>query len=323
LIYRSCPDGKCDVRLLRPDGVEYSLAEINPRAARQIGEHGFEGAALSHDATQLGIRTGAGYEIYRIGEDDPIYTADAGPEGSQWEVSTWGVGTSTLCMVQMTEARATAFTQFWDGVPHTYTADNLELVPIPGACGALAEQIDMSLRPSNRERITDLVVDSALVIVEDTDLGEQGTLHVPGGGKDLSALMNENETLAGPRGVPEEMWHPGPMSSAVDDDIPRHGVKVFAPSDDELIVTAVLVLGYADVPGEPLYSRMDMPVSTSEDRWELLALMRDGVALAHMSEDTDRTELLLLAPDSGEPTLIHELPADAEILLPGAVLAQR
>lgn len=317
LMYRTCVDG-CEVKLLRPDGTEYPLAEINLGVAEKIEDSDFQGAALSNDATELGVRVGAGYEVFTVGSDQPTFTAEPGPSDSHWEVSSWGVGTSTLSLVQLHNEEPTAFTQFWEGEPHTYEVeDPLDLTPMPGS-GALAQAIDTSVSPRDRDRVTRVVVDSEIVVVGGVGLGPQGTIHRGDGGADFAGLLRADETLAGPRGVPEELSHPGAMEAAVDD-LSRRGIKVFAAHENDLAATAVLIQGYPDVPGDPVFSRVDIPASTDGEQWALLGLTRDGVAVTRSPASDDTVELILLKPD-GTQELIHELPADAQILLPGNVI---
>jgi hypothetical protein len=321
LIYRTCADDGCVMQLVTPDGTEYPLADISPELAAKIEEHGLEGAALSHDGKQLGIRVNTGFEVFRIGHDSrPTYETPPGPEGSQWEVQSWGVGSSSLCLTQTQDETALAFMDVYNGRPYTYELDGgADLPPAPAGCTSLAHPIDTSVPPDERQRVTRPLERVEVVVVEDVAGSPQGT--VENSGEDywpVASELHDSETLAGPRGVQEYLWHPG---TVVGDDLDRRGYKAFAPYGDELRVSAVVMLGYLDE--TPEYSRIDIPESTGEETWDYLGLTHDGVAVSRSSRSEDVTDVFVLPAGGGDARLLHTLPLDAEIVMPGAVVGDQ
>lgn len=318
LIYRTCVDGDCVVNLLTPDGAEYALAEINPDLVAKIEQYGLDGAAFSHEGKEMGVRVGAGFEVFKIGFNSPLYTLPPGPAGSRWEVMAWGVGSSQLCVAQTVDGKATAFS-------HTRVfyelEDDADLPPIPAGsesagCGVLADPIDTAVPPENRQRITEPLDTTQVAVIEALDGAPPGTVIDPGESDwGTSEVLRDRETLAGPRGVHEDVWHPG--SFADDDPHGRWGFKVFTPHGDDLRMTAVIVRGYHRMPE---YARFDLPESTPDETWEYLALTHDGVAVSRKSAIEEGTDVFVLPADGGEPRLLHTLPFDAEIVMPGAVV---
>jgi hypothetical protein len=321
LIYRTCVDGDCVVNLVTPGGAEYALAEINPDLVARIEQHGLDGAALSHEGKEMGIRVDEGFEVFKIGFNSPLYTLPPGPAGSRWEVRAWGVGSAQLCLAQTVDGKTTAFS---DTRVVYELEDDAGLPPIPAGsestgCGVLADPIDTTVPPEKRQRITEPVDTTQVAIVERLDGVPPGTVVDPGDFDwETTELLRDRETLAGPRGVHEQVWHPG--SSADDDHLARWGLKVFTPHGDELRMTAVIARGY-NLGSE--YTRFDLPESTSEETWEYLALTHDGVAVSRTSVIEDATDVFVLPADGGEPRLLHTLPFDAQIVMPGAVVGER
>ncbi|NEE04540.1 hypothetical protein [Phytoactinopolyspora halotolerans] len=321
LIYRTCADGDCVVNLLTPDGAEYALAEINPDLVAKIEQYGLGGAALSHEGKEMGVRVDAGFEVYQIGFNSPIGTLPRGPGGSRWEVMAWGVGSSQLCLAQTVDGKATAFSH--NGVIYELE-DDAGLPPIPAGsesagCGVLADPIDTAVPPENRQRITEPLDTTHVAVFEAVDGAPPGTV-IDFGDSDwgTAEVLRDRETLAGPRGVHEEVWQPG---SGVDDDpLARRGFKVFTPHGDELRMTAVIAQGYHL---GPEYARFDLPESTPEETWDYLALTHDGVAVSRKSALEDATDVFVLPADGGESRLLHTLPVDAEIVMPGAVVSDK
>ncbi|WP_166346277.1 hypothetical protein [Phytoactinopolyspora limicola] len=319
LIYRTCVDDACVVTLLTPDGAEYPLAEINPDLVAKIEKYGLDGAALSHDGKQMGIRLDEGFEVFRIGYDDFLSTWPRGPAGSRWEVIGWGVGSAQLCLAQTVDGQATALSL--NLVIHELE-DDAGLPPIPvgsesAGCGALAEPIDTAVAPEKRQRITEPLDATRVAVNEWIDDVPAGTV-VDWGDYDweTTGALRDGETLAGPRGVHEGIWYPG--SQVGGDYHGQRGFKVFTPNGDELRMTGVIVRGYHV---GPEYTRFDLPEPTPEETWEYLALIHDGVAVSRKSTVDDATDVFVLPADGGDPRLLHTLPFDAEVIMPGAVVA--
>ncbi|NDL60067.1 hypothetical protein [Phytoactinopolyspora mesophila] len=315
LIYRTCVDGDCVVKLLTPDGAEYPLAEISADLAAKIEEYGLDGAAASHDGKKMGIRLDEGFEVFDIGHSSPLYMMPRGPAGSRWEVTAWGVGTSHICLAQTIGGEVMALSH--NSVVHELE-DDADLPPIATAgCGALAEPIDTSVAPENRQRITEPLDTTRVAVYELIDNAPPGTV-LDFGDSDwgTAEVLRDRETLAGPRGVHEEVWHPG--SHADDDPLARRGFKVFTPHGDNLRMTAVIAQGYHR--GSE-YVRFDLPESTPDETWEYLALTHDGVAVSRRSAVEDASDVFVLPADGGNLRLLHTLPFDAEVVMPGAVVA--
>jgi hypothetical protein len=316
LIYRTCVDGDCVVNLVTPDGAEFPLVEINPDLVAKIEKHGLDGAALSHDGKEMGIRVGEGFEVFKIGFNSPLYTLPPGPPGSQWEVRAWGVGSAQLCVAHTVDEKTTAFS---DTRVLYELEDDAGLPPIAAGCGELAEPIDTSVPPENRQRITEPLDTTRIATVETLDGLPPGTV-IDWGDYDweTSEALRDRETLAGPRGVHEEVWLPG---TQVDDDHHgRWGFKVFTPHGDELRMTGVIARNYLPMPE---YARFEIPESTPEEAWKYLALIHDGVAVSRTSLTENATDVFVLPADGDEPRLLHSLPVDAQIVMPGAVVSDR
>ncbi|WP_166353482.1 hypothetical protein [Phytoactinopolyspora limicola] len=316
LIYRTCADGDCVVNLVTPDGAEYPLVEINPDLVAKIEQYGLDGAALSHDGKEMGIRVGTGFEVFKFGFNSPLYTLPPGPAGSRWEVMSWGVGSAQLCVAQTVDGKTTAFSQ----TRILYEIeDDAGLPPVAAGCGELTEPIDTSVPPEKRQRITEPLGTIWVAVNEVVDNAPPGTVYDQGDFDwETTEALRERETLAGPRGVHEDVWHPG--SFADDDHLARFGFEVFSPHGGELRMTGVIARGYHL---GPEYTRFDLPKSTSEETWEYLALTHDGAAVARTSVIEDATDVFVLPADGGEPRLLHSLPVDAQVIMPGTVVSDQ
>jgi hypothetical protein len=178
----------------------------------------------------------------------------------------------------------------------------------------------MSVAPGKRERLVEPLETTGVVVVEEMVGLPQGTAIDHGeSDRPFAFQVDSSETLAGPRGVHETRWHPGTVTG---DDLDRWGIKVFAPYEDGLRVAAVLAQNYDDPPSADLL-RIDLPESTSDETWEYLALTHDGVAVSRSSRSEDVTDVLVVRADGGDPRLLHTLPLDAQIVMPGAVVGDQ
>ncbi len=331
LLYHSCAGGTCGIRLVDPAGNEFPLSDVRPDLAAAIRDSGVDGMTVSYDATWLGLSTDdGGYTFHSLpsarehGGPTEIQVPP-GPPGSHWEIVEWGWTSAGVSLARWSRGTVTAVASVDtlgtsdQGLVETVQVPlGLDLAPVAdGATSVvMAEPVDTDVPPAERPRVTQATTRTLFVRGDDGGYSK-GELLPPTRGPDVSECLRPGETLAGPEGVPVfRDAPPSPILKSGPESV--GGALVFAPHNDGLVPSAMLRGRRCEGPGWMGLGRLDIPVSTAGTDSAFLGFLSDGeVAIARSS--VEAVDVVAIG-FNGEWLLQQGLPADARVLLPGAVM---
>lgn len=314
-LYRTCQDSDCIVFLLRADGQRTKLADVQPELAEKIETlRDFTGVSLSFDGHWIGIpQSGGGYGIHSF--MDPSLGMELAPtaEDSAWEMVGWGSGSLNASLVERTRDQATGYALLDVALGlkvHEYGADDLGHLAPTGHSGEgvyVAEPVSSTSPAASWPRVTSLTANQ--LQLQPRARPGVGTITPLGRPVDASASLGEDETLAGPDGVPQSVL--APVSPGEDYAFPIAGIYDVSEGDPVLTGAAIVksIDGGSSV-------RFDMPEPTSASAWEIMnPLTAESLALLQRTPTATRIVRLDI---NGSRTVMHDdLPPDAEVLIPG------
>ncbi len=273
--------------------------------------------SLSYDARRIAHPYEAGYASFWLETYDatPAHVVGAGPAGSVWEVVDWSPWNSDVAPLfarfEQDKLTALANTNPYSGSRFaTYELDTeTSLLPVAdhAASVAMASPVDPDELSQNR-----LTSPASHVLwlwpAGDPDV-ERGQIDALGStASGYGACMADDETLAGPRGVPVQKH--GPPSLRLHD-------RPLGQISDSFQSTLV----YRVVDGEPVpaavirgdctnkqfgFGRYDIPQSRTEATWTYLGPITDGESLMTRHYSGSDTQDLVLVGLDLEPTRAPE-----------------
>lgn len=313
LLYRSCAS-QCTTTLVRPNGKTFAMDDVFPDLANRLDSQGLLGATLSHDALWLGYPEDGGY-TFTVG-GDPAVRLDAGPEGSAWEMLDWGESSRSFGLAQWSGRRVIGYASVEDYKVHTFRAPEslLQLLPVDsgGYTVRLAQPLDVSEPVARRPRVTSLSGQTLnLTTWGGAEVGEIWS----GDNQNLSSCMRPDETLAGPLGVPM-VSTPPPARAEYSSASGIGASTVFVVRQDGLVPSAV-IRGWCNAAPNTGLGRYDLPQSSAGEIWTFLGVMAGGETAMTRQAAGSKTKDVVLVGVDGRPRVVHSVPVDAQVLMPG------
>jgi len=314
-LYRTCQDSHCTVFLLRADGKSTKLADVQPVLAKQMESlPDLTGVSLSFDGRWIGIPIdGGGYGIQSF--TDASLGTELAPtaEDRAWEMVGWGSGSFNASLVERDgdQAARYALVDVARGLEvHDYDAEalgNLAPTAHTGEGVYVAEPVSSSSSAASWPPITALGANQ--LQLQPLARPGVGTITPLGRPVDASSSLGEAETLAGPDGVPQSVL--APVSPGEDYAFPIAGIYDVSQGEPVLAGAAIVksIDGGSSV-------RFEVPESTADSAWEILnPLTAESLAMLQRTPTATRVVSIDI---TGSRTVMHdELPADAEVLVPG------
>lgn len=324
LVYRRCDGPDCRITVVFNNGPAFDLASERPDLAQLLASRGLDGVTLSPDGSWIGVPDGREFTLYDMFGDTRAIDLPVGPEGTRWQASYWNVETD-LVLVHFAGDTVTDYAVVH---PNRAAAEaRVTVIPAPTDEGLLPDNVgsayydilsleapvDTSTPVAERERVT--IERSRTLIAEGSGFEPVG-LSPPGAVRDLSACMSDAETLAGPAGVPV-IYVAAPATSTDQ----SGSTLAFTVHDGSLIPTAVIRGscdgGSSPPPGERRY---ELPQSSNGTTWTFLGVVDHKRSLMGRQDSGSSSMKLVEVGYLGPAQVVGEVPANAEVLLPGMTI---
>jgi hypothetical protein len=337
-MYRSCEDA-CTVTLLSPSGREIDLADVRPALAERLAEDGIADVSLSFTGRWLGQPDDGAYRIYDLSGRRSDIEVPAAADGDRWELVGWSEQSWAPTLALYDGDRIVRFAD-WDNLTNTevryldvpdgvVTTPSLGhrpyylspvMDPIEPVDGRMP-RIASTTPPTNRwlivHRLYGPFTAGRIVNTSEWESGNNG--------QSFEACVGPDETLAAPDGRIYQWEVRG--SRSVHGDAVTVATAVFSRDPDRTEPTAVVLWDCEsrDTTGIPAWEnglpaggRLDLPTSTASETWTFLGMLPDGEVAMLRSSGDENTYVRVRENGRLDPT--YDLPADAQVVIPGGMI---
>ncbi len=320
VLYRTCGPDSCTVGLANSANEHLALPS---QVAERLAVDGFEGATLSTDGAWIGYPHDGKFTVVNAYDGRPSTVVPEGPPGSTWRPYFWTQDYLDLVLAQWTGDNVTAYAMVHVGYSNT---PEMRVVVEPNAHGeallpvaaggvtnnvlslAEAQPVDQTGAWPRVQELQERMLYTTRSKVGGAQIGQPG-LSPPGGARDLSTCLRDDETLIGPEGVPMS-FTVAPETSPDQDE-----ATVAFRLDKRGVVPSAVVKGCNGPAGSA--QRYDLPQSTSSDFWTFLGpIAHNSGLMLHQTDHSLDGELVMVGPDERQ-TVVGHVPAKTEILAPG------
>jgi hypothetical protein len=338
-MYRSCDDGDCTVTLVSPSGREIDLADVAPSVAEQLAEDGLADVSLSPTGHWLGVPSGGAYWIHHLESPGLSVKLPASSDGDRWQMLGWSAnmwgpmlalydGDRVVRFARGTllRLRPPTYLDVPDGVVTTppvgsdiwQSPVNAPAEPVDGLMPRVATTVPptdrwFAVRPDDPDHPPGEVFDGSDHWMADV-LGQS-----------FEGCVGPDETLAGPDGRIHQ-WSTRSLNIVLSD-VAVKATALFSRDTARSEPVAVVLRDCEPqtLPGAgPIWQRLpeggrvELPTTTAEETWEFLGMLPDGQVA--MLRTTDDQKTYVRITEDGELDPMYDLPADAEVVVPGGVL---